>query len=47
MSEDITFAAGLLALTLGCWLLSPALGLIVPGGLVCGALAWKRTRRRP
>lgn len=32
------------AVAAGFWLLSPALGLIVPGGIVFGALAYSHLR---
>jgi hypothetical protein len=36
--------ASFAAMSAGFWLLSPALGLIIPGGIVFLALAWSHQR---
>ncbi len=34
------------AVTLGCWWERPSLGLIVPGAVVFGSLAWAKVKGR-
>lgn len=39
---EVAMTLAFLAVAVGCWLVSPALGLIVPGSVVFLALAWLR-----
>ncbi len=43
-AEPLAAVAAFAALAAGFWLLSPALGLIVPGAIVFAALTWKHLR---
>lgn len=44
-AANLLTTAALAAIAAGCWLERPSLGLIVPGMIVFGCLAYRRIRR--
>lgn len=42
--RTVAFTVAFIAVAVGCWLIHPAAGLIVPGSVVCVAIGWTYLR---
>lgn len=42
--RTVVFTVAFVAVAVGCWLIHPAAGLIVPGTVICVAIGWTYLR---